>query len=151
MRHAPNTLPIIVLCLFALTATAAPLGVPFTLGIGESVVVGNGGLEVGFDIILSDSRCPADAYCFWEGDAAADLWSDDPDGEPLGFVLHTTLYPQQVYTGDYRIELIWVAPYPMSSGVPIPPETYEVMLVVLSTVPTQDEARTWGAVKTIYR
>ena len=150
MRATPILLLTTILCLVAPAAAEIPLGVPFTLGVGESVEVGDDGLEVGFHSILADSRCPADAYCIWEGDAEADLWSDDPAGEVLGFVLHTTLHPQLIHTGNYRIELSWVAPYPMSSGVPIPPETYEVVLVVLSTLPIGDDARTWGAVKTIY-
>lgn len=149
MRTAKILLLTTVLCLNA--ALAVPPGEPFTLGVGESVPVGGYGLVVGFNAILADSRCPMDAFCFWEGDAEAELWADDGREAPLVFSLHTTLYPQSILYGDYEIELLWVAPYPVSWSLPIDPETYEVMLVVLTGLPVGNETSTWGGVKAIYR
>ncbi|MBU0741448.1 hypothetical protein KKG45_08235 [bacterium] len=153
MRSSPIPLFLSTLCLIAAAAAAAsvPLGEPFVLGVGESVAVGDGGLVVGFNAILADSRCPVEALCFWEGDAEAQLWADAPVDPPLTFVLHTTLEPHLITTGHFRIELLWVAPYPTIATVPIDPGTYEVTLVALSTAPTANEPATWSTVKALYR
>ena len=58
----------------------------------------------------------------------------------------------QAYTHDiFRITLLWVAPYPASSSVPIPSETYEVLLVVVRISVTETESLTWSTLKTLYR
>jgi len=140
-----------VLCLASLAGAAVPVGESFTLGVGESVEVGGAGLVVGFTSILADSRCPMDAYCFWAGDAEAGLWASLPIENVDHFGLHTTVEPHAYTYEFYQIKLLWVAPYPMSSSVPIPPETYEVMLVVLSSLPSENELATWSTVKALYR
>jgi len=135
----------------ALATASVPLGQPFTLAVGEAAEVGDGGLSVGFEEILEDSRCPMDAYCFWEGNAEAALWAALPIGDVDHFSLHTTLEPQFYLKDIFRITLLWVAPYPASSTVPIPPETYEVMLVVVRVGVTETEFLTWSTLKTLYR
>ncbi len=137
---------------FAAPVTAGhPLGEPFTLAVGEELEVGDGGLSLGFTAITEDSRCPMDAYCLWEGNAAAALWAGPPIGDVDHFELNTTVEPGSHDLDIYRITLLWVAPYPASASVPIPPETYEVTLVVTRFAPTAGDARAWGAVKALYR
>jgi hypothetical protein len=143
---------LILICFIPVLATAeVPLGQPFTLAVGESVEVGGGGLFIGFEEITEDSRCPMDAYCFWEGNAAAALWAALPIGNTDHFSLNTTVDPQVHDYEIYRITLLWVAPYPASMSMPIPPESYEVTMVVVKTGVTGNETLTWSTLKALYR
>ena len=43
------------------------LGEPFSLAYGESVLVAGEEIEVEFEAVLEDGRCPTDLKCVWEG------------------------------------------------------------------------------------
>ncbi|HKZ32160.1 MAG TPA: hypothetical protein VJ648_07360 [Vicinamibacteria bacterium] len=51
--------------------TPVPTGREFLLHAGESVAVEGTDFSVRFDVVASDSRCPADALCVTLGDAEA--------------------------------------------------------------------------------
>jgi hypothetical protein len=76
-----------------------------------------------FDSLVSDSRCPANAVCIWQGAATASF-SFTKNGDTHRFSLSTiTLKPN--YTKDtviagYKIEFINLSPYPGSVADPIP-------------------------------
>ena len=144
-------LTILFLMLLVLPAQAGlPFGVPFVLGVGESAEIGDAELSVGFDAITSDSRCPGGMWCFWEGDAAADLWLTLPGEAAQDFVLHTySGFAQMIELGAYVICLRLVTPYP-EIDVPIDPATYQVTLVVARAAVPVTEA-SWGALKALYR
>src|SRR5262245_64374775 len=48
-------------CSHGPTAPSTPVGSPFRIGVGQSVRIESAGLEIGFERVLEDSRCPADA------------------------------------------------------------------------------------------
>lgn len=122
----------------------------FTLGVGESVELGDDGLVIGFNGIRSDSRCPSGVWCFWQGNAAAELWIQMQREERENFVLHTfNDYAQTIELGSFTIELVSVDPYPVIN-VPIDPETYVVTLLVYEGA-VVDEAHPWGGIKALYR
>ncbi len=150
MKRQMILLSLVVIILPILSLGAVPLGEPFTLGVGEIVEVGGGGLVIGFNSIPADSRCPMEAFCVWEGNAEAALWLSLPIGNVEYFSLHTTLDPQVHVHDIFRVELLWVAPYP-TVGVPIPPAAYEVMLAVVQIDVTENEDTTWSTVKSLYR
>jgi hypothetical protein len=139
------------LSFFVLPAHATELfGVPFDLNVGEFLQLGDNELIVGFEGILSDSRCPEGVWCFWEGDAAADLWIQIPGQEKQDFVLHTySVFATCIELGPFTVNLQQVAPYPNISE-PIDPDAYVVTLVVSRGIVSVDE-RSWGAVKSLYR
>ncbi len=127
-----------------------PFGQPFTLGPGESILLGADELHVGFDGILSDSRCPEGVLCFWEGDAAADLWVQILNQDVQGFVLHTaSAEPNSLNLGNYMIAMTLVAPAAVVD-VPIDPADYLVTLVVYAAE-VSFSVYSWSAVKARYR
>jgi hypothetical protein len=117
--------------------------------VGESAIVGPEGLTVGFDRIHGDSRCATGSLCFWEGDAAAGIWARLLPSSRKDFVLHSHRgFEWKVYYGDYQVELIAVAPYPVIDD-PIPPAEY-VVTVKVSGGPAPDDESTWGRIKALY-
>ncbi len=141
-----------LLLILALPAFAGhPFGQPFTLPVGGSLEIGDAELTVGFVGILSESRCPEGVTCFWEGDAAADLWLQVAGDELQPFVLHTAWsYAQQsIVLGPYTVTMTLVTPTPNLEG-PIDPESYEVSLVVIEGAVNAEEMP-WGTAKAMYR
>ena len=89
-------------------------------GSGE---IGGNNLRLCFDSLLSDSRCPANAMCIWQGTATA-KFSFTKDNETASFVLSTLDMPP-TYTKDtilmgYKIEFINLSPYPGTVPQPVP-------------------------------
>ncbi|MDH3457612.1 MAG: hypothetical protein OER90_12310, partial [Gemmatimonadota bacterium] len=52
------------------SATAPTVGEEFQLAVGERVSIPEENLWLRFLGIASDSRCPSDVVCVWEGDGA---------------------------------------------------------------------------------
>ena len=50
------------------------LGQRFTLKIGESAQIEGGGLQIGFENVSADSRCPKGEQCIREGEATIRVW-----------------------------------------------------------------------------
>ncbi len=133
-----------------LALASHPFAEPFTLNIGESIQIGDDEVLVGFAEILSDSRCPVGVWCFWEGDAAADLWVQYPGEEPQGFVLHTHGgFDQCLEIGIHTVCLEQVDPYPVYPD-PIDPDSYLVTMVVYEGAVDQDQLL-FGMIKSLYR
>jgi len=105
-----------------------PLGQPFRLAVGESASVQGASLVLGFEQVLEDSRCPADALCVWAGDARLRAWAR-LDGQPRRDVELHTLQPNPLALERYRIEVRALEPFPYSN-VRIDPRGYVVTLVV---------------------
>jgi hypothetical protein len=78
---------------------------PFQLQYGQTAVLQEGGLSIRFSGVTDDSRCPKDAACFREGDAAIVLHMMGSD-----YTLHTTLDPKEVVLQHHIIRLIGVSP-----------------------------------------
>lgn len=118
-----------------------------TLRVGESKTLEDSGLQIGFDGILSDSRCPENLLCIWEGDAVALIWAVQPSNDKLSYELHTYRdFQWQVRYNDYTIKLMKVAPYPKMDDV-IDPEEYKVTLDVTDL--TSTESSTWSRIKAL--
>jgi len=80
-------------------------------------------LKLCFDAVVSDSRCPANAVCIWQGAATASF-SFTKNGKTHRFNL-STINMQPNYTKDtviaeYKIEFINLFPYPGTVVDPIP-------------------------------
>ena len=83
-----------------------------SIGLGQSVTVDGGRLEVRFDARVSDSRCPANAVCVWQGDAQARIVTRVAGGASVTSSLHTALEPKKVVVDRYTISMIGMTPYP---------------------------------------
>ena len=80
-------------------------------------------LSLCFDSLVSDSRCPANAICVWQGTAVA-RFSLTKNNETTSFVLSTLDMPP-TYNKDtallgYKIEFINLSPYPGTAPTPVP-------------------------------
>lgn len=79
--------------------------------------------------VSADSRCPSDVVCVWAGDAVAEIQADPPcikDGcraASAAFSLHTNGEPRSGDYFGYRIRLVALQPYPVSTR-PIKPRDY---------------------------
>ena len=107
-------------------------GSEFTLRRGERASVDDGILLVTFLAVVSDSRCPADVVCVWQGDAAMLFHLESPRSEaPTGVVdtLHTELQPRAANYLGYAVRVNGLLPYPYSSDEP-GARDYRVSLVV---------------------
>ena len=77
-----------------------------------------------FDEVVSDSRCPANVVCVWEGTAVA-KFSFQKGNESYPLTLATravnNLYSKDTTIAGYKIEFINLVPYPISEPSPNPP------------------------------
>lgn len=80
-------------------------------------------VKLSFDGVVSDSRCPANAMCIWQGAATA-AFSFTRNGDLHRFNL-STISMEPNYTKDtviagYKIEFINLLPYPGTFTPPAP-------------------------------
>lgn len=96
---------------------------PFTLRFGETAIIDPGSVEVTFTRLVSDSRCPSDVLCIWEGEAVIELRFvvDLVDTHLVNATVHgggwQGGWPPLVTldTLGYRIALLDLDPYPVST------------------------------------
>jgi hypothetical protein len=115
-------------CSHTPTTPSAPLGTPFKVGVGQSVRVESAGLELGFDQVLEDSRCPADAICVWAGTARLKAWLRAGDAARREIELKT-FPPQPLAIDGFSVEVQALEPFPYSN-VRIDPRGYVATLIV---------------------
>lgn len=95
------------------TTAAHAFGDTVRIDVRESAAWDAGRFVVAFDTVEADSRCPADAMCVWQGDAAA-RFRLTVEGRRAGATLHTATEPRQVEHAGYVFRLVNVEPYPGS-------------------------------------
>jgi len=115
-------------CRHAPTGPSAPLGSPFRVGVGQSVRVESADFELGFDEVLEDSRCLADAICVWPGTARLKAWLR-VSGEPRREIELKTFPRAPLATFGYTVEVQALEPFPYSN-VRIDPRGYVATLIV---------------------
>ena len=80
-------------------------------------------LKLCFNAVVSDSRCPANAVCIWEGAATA-TFSFTKNNNTHRFNLSTISmkpnYTKDTVIAGYKIEFINLSPYPGTVADPIP-------------------------------
>ena len=91
---------------------SAQAGRPFGLKPGESLTVETEGLEVGFERVVSDSRCPTGARCIQEGEAVLRVWLVKAPGGRETRDLATNPDRAEGTYGAYRIKLVSLEPHP---------------------------------------
>ncbi len=81
------------------------------------------GTRICFDSVITDSRCPANANCVWQGYAAAQFTLRTSQGN-YPFALATTEHPSIDYSQDtvisgIRIRFTDLRPYPGAGTEPV--------------------------------
>lgn len=119
-----------------------PVSVEFRLAAGEVMHVTGTGLTVRFVRLVSDSRCPANVTCIWEGDAEIEV-ELDLRGERSLARLHThggAQHPTEKSVSGYRVRLVGLGPSP--ENPPRAESEFVATLVVEDEARTSDKART---------
>lgn len=125
------------------------LGQDFLLKLGETAEIEDIGLQLAFDEVVKDSRCPADVTCVWSGVVDVRLTAEMPPQPAQSFVVGGTTDMQGNVLGPvvgasgpttwwyagYTITLKQVTPYPMHANADVPLEDYTVTLVVTLAAP----------------
>jgi hypothetical protein len=107
-----------------------PLGQSFELRAGSSAAV-EGGLQIVFERVPSDSRCPMDALCIRAGEARVALTVSQDGRNADRRELRTDGAASETTYLGYSIKLIALAPYPRSDRQ-ILPEDYVATLAVVA-------------------
>ena len=107
-----------------LAAAAAALGQmhqpqQITLGYGKTAKVGD--TAVTFARVVSDSRCPVNVNCIWEGNAQIEV-AVECAGRTETVELNTTGPKQSAEAEGYSIKLIELKPVPRASEKTKPAE-----------------------------
>jgi Zn finger protein HypA/HybF involved in hydrogenase expression len=97
----------------------AALGARFTLRIGESAQIEAEALQIAFEDVPTDSRCPRGEQCIREGDATVRLRLQKAPGPGERLELRTAPKEQSAMRFlSYEVRLVRLDPYPVS-GRPI--------------------------------
>ena len=110
------------------------LGQSFALKVGQSVVLAGEGLELAFESVVSDSRCPRGVQCIRAGDATIRLAAEKAPNARAPIQLGTTASTADATYGQYSIRLLSLNPYPDASRRTQPDE-YEATLIVTRLQP----------------
>lgn len=107
------------------------VGLPDTLEIpvGTERTLDRGRIAVRFLARLTESRCPANAMCVWQGDASVHLRirSETKVGET---VLHTGVDPGSFTFDGYVFTIVGLFPYPGTYPEDAPAPAPRVLLAV---------------------
>jgi len=90
------------------------LGESFELRPGETGVIEAEALQIGFDEVAGDSRCPKNVQCIWEGDATVRVWLRQAAGPKQVLELHTPAKDRGSASFlAYSVRLVRLDPYPV--------------------------------------
>jgi hypothetical protein len=117
------------------------LGDTLRVELGHAVETA-AGFTVGFVQLVDDSRCPLDAVCVWEGDAAVRT-RVARRGVAVDSVLHTSgrMGRGAMTVAGHDVRLVGVEPYPVA-GRPRPAGTRSFALYVVSPAGTPPRSDT---------
>jgi len=100
----------------------------FTLNYQEQKQNDDENIRIKFEKVLSDSRCPIDVVCVWEGNAGVEF-SFSKDNEWQTILLNTGIEPTEVSLFGYGIKLVRLEP-PVLSTNPPEQEDYIAFLII---------------------
>jgi hypothetical protein len=103
-------------------------GDPFQLRVGESAVTTDD-IRLGFDSLISESRCPSDVTCVRAGEAVIAISLSHDGGTPINRELDTTPARSSTTFAGFTITLTELQPYPRS-GPPAQQSDYVATFVV---------------------
>jgi hypothetical protein len=137
MKHLVTVFVVTLASVASLAHSSEPKSVAleesFQLKVGESARIETEALEIGFEEVSSDSRCPKGEQCVWAGDATVRIWMQKDSEARETLELHTAREElnersEPSYRG-YGVRLERLDPYPMS-GQAISQEDYQATLQV---------------------
>jgi hypothetical protein len=121
-------LALIPACRDRVANPTVPIPSDFTLAVGQHVTVQPDNVEIGFRKVQSDSRCPTNVMCFWEGEADVQLTLTDAIGQTQQVGISVRGHGSGTAEAmGYRITAVRLGPYPRDAGT-IPQFAYRVTL-----------------------
>ncbi len=106
------------------------IGASFSLRAGASAQTRDGLLQIGFERVSADSRCPKGEQCIWAGDATVRVWLKHAGGPIEIGELHAAEGEQQrLHSRGHELRLLRLAPYPIA-GKTIASGDYEATLTL---------------------
>lgn len=105
---------------------------PFTIAIGQLAQLTEKELNLRFQDVLEDSRCPSKVECAEAGQARISLNVTQMGQTPAILEMNTNppLKLDVVTYEDFQIRLLELNPYPEDIDQHIPTEAYEAILVI---------------------
>ncbi|HEY0591115.1 MAG TPA: hypothetical protein VGF40_05075, partial [Thermoanaerobaculia bacterium] len=103
-----------------------------TIRAGESVTVQPRNVVLQFAEVLSDSRCPVDVTCVWEGDAEVSIRAVASDGTSADLRLHTRGETSAPSFKGLTLRLIDLRPQP-KEGKALRQAEYELTIEIGGT------------------
>jgi hypothetical protein len=106
------------------------LGQEFSLSIMQSALIKGENLEIKFEEVVEDSRCPWEVTCIWEGRVTLSVEvkvndvSDDIELSQPGLTDQSVVATHEGYQFTYKVE-----PYPEAEKT-ISEDEYRLLLVV---------------------
>lgn len=94
----------------------AEIDTDLSLYIGESVVIKNHEINLKFVDVLSDSRCPSDVECVWEGTVSLMINIEYNDQDLGDFILNSSNLHKASFMG-YYVKFKELNPYPISTEI----------------------------------
>jgi hypothetical protein len=102
----------------------------FTLKVGASESIEGEDAQIGFDSVVSDSRCPKGAQCIVAGDATIRVWLARSSRSRQTRDLKTSPpAATEAVISPYRVTLTSLAPEPMVDGTPRTSDYVATLLV----------------------
>ena len=105
------------------------LGEQFDLNIDQTATIAGEGLEIGFEDVVSDSRCPRGVQCVWAGVAVIRLSVERAPDPRATLTLRVPSTSSTGTYGKYSLSIVDVKPYP-DANRPHRREDYVVTLTV---------------------
>jgi hypothetical protein len=100
------------------------VGKSFDLKVGGSARTVDAALQIGFEAVTGDSRCPKGEQCVRAGDATVRIWLQQGSGPRQTRELHAAPGPgQALRLQDLELRLLRLDPYPVT-GRPIATADY---------------------------
>ncbi|HLP79571.1 MAG TPA: hypothetical protein VK158_02980 [Acidobacteriota bacterium] len=113
----------------AVDIDTADLYKEFQIAVGQTILVNDKSVSITLEEVLSESRCPIDAFCIQAGSASIKLTVQTADDKRT-ITLATDAQDEPVYVGPYQIRLIQVLPYPGTTQTDVPLEKKTAILIV---------------------
>ena len=114
---------------------AVEAGIPFELGIDETVRLGETDFDLTFETIVQDGRCPLGGACMWEGEAEVQFLLASSDRANTFFTLKIPGLVETPFTDNlflelagFRFKLLQLEPYP-ADGDPFQLSEYRALLL----------------------
>jgi hypothetical protein len=105
------------------------LGQEFELMINQEAMIEGEGLDVVFESVLEDGRCPEDVTCVWSGNAKIKVRLSKQKQTPGAINLNTDVRPKSSSYLDYEIRLVALKPLPKKDK-PVQTNEYKATLII---------------------